>query len=68
MKIHLVKLAACFYVLVGLAFTAQIHAGEYYVYQEGKLVISKQKPPPGSKIIKQRTLEDSADNRIEEAR
>ena len=70
MKIHLVKLAVCFYVLVGLAFTAQIHASEYYVYQDaqGKLVISNQKPPLGSKIIKQRTLEDSADNRIEEAR
>ena len=70
MKTRIVKLAVCFYVLVGLAFTAQIHAGEYYIFQDaqGKLVISNQKPPAGSKIIKQRTLEDSADNRIEEAR
>ena len=62
MKTRLVKLAACFYVLVGLAFTAQIHAAEYYIFQDpqGKLVISNQKPPPGSKNIKQRTYSDTA--------
>ena len=62
MKTRLLKLAACFYVLVGLAFTAQIHAAEYYIFQDpqGKLVISNQKPPPGSKNIKQRTYSDTA--------
>jgi hypothetical protein len=53
------------FVLVCLAFTAQVHAGDYYIYQdaEGKLVISNQKPPSGSKILKQQTLADeSVDN------
>ena len=44
-------------------FTAtRLHAGEYFIYQDakGRLIISNQKPPPGSKIIKQQTLPDTA--------
>jgi hypothetical protein len=64
---RLLRLAFLF---IGLAFTTQVHAGDYYIYQDaqGKLVISNQKPPSGSKIIKQQTLLDSSDNQIQEAR
>jgi hypothetical protein len=67
MKTHLLRFAFLF---VGLAFITQSHAGEYYTYQDrdGKLVISNQKPPSGSKIIKQQTLLDLPDNQIQEAR
>ncbi len=55
-------LAFCFYLLAGFAAT-RVHAGEYYIYQESKggLVISNQKPPPGSKMIKQQSLPDTAE-------
>jgi hypothetical protein len=50
--------AALISFLLGLAVTAQAQAEDYYVYQtpNGALVISNQKPPPGSKIIKQLNL------------
>jgi len=50
--------------LIGLFVTftgvPAIHSGEYYIYRDikGVLVISNQKPPPGSKIIKQQSLPD----------
>jgi hypothetical protein len=55
-------LALCLYMLVG--FTAmKAHASEYFIYYDAKggLVVSNQKPPPDSKIIKQQTLPDLAD-------
>jgi hypothetical protein len=55
-------LALCFYMLVG--FTAmKAHASEYFIYYDSKggLVVSNQKPPPDSKIIKQQTLPDTAE-------
>src|SRR5215470_5441952 len=54
--------AACICLLVGFTAT-RLHAGEYFIYQDakGRLIISNQKPPPGSKIIKQQTLPDLAD-------
>ena len=57
-----------FYILSGMA--AQVAAGEYYVYRDsrGALIISNQKPPPGSTIIKQQTLSDEADNGTPQAR
>jgi len=49
-------------VFIGFVAT-QGYAGEYYIYRDSKgvLVISNQKPPPGSKIIKQQTLFDTAE-------
>jgi len=49
--------------LVGFTAT-RLHAGEYFIYQDakGRLIISNQKPPPGSKIIKQQTLFDTAES------
>ena len=53
--------------LIGLFVTftgvPAIHSGEYYIYRDikGVLVISNQKPPPGSKIIKQQSLPDLQD-------
>ena len=54
--------AACICLLVGFTAT-RLHAGEYFIYQDakGRLIISNQKPPPGSKIIKQQTLPDTAE-------
>ena len=54
--------------LIGLFVTftgaPAIHSGEYYIYRDikGVLVISNQKPPPGSKIIKQQSLPDLAES------
>ena len=50
------------YLLVGFV-AAQAYAGEYYIYRDstGLLVISNQKPPPESKIIKQHNFPDFAD-------
>jgi hypothetical protein len=55
-------LGLCFYLLIGFV-AAKADAGEYYIYQDSKggLVVSNQKPPPGSKIIKQQTLLDTAE-------
>jgi hypothetical protein len=55
--------AVCICLLVGFTAT-RLHAGEYFIYQDakGRLVISNQKPPPGSKIIKQQSLSDLAES------
>jgi len=52
----------CICLLAGFTAT-RLHAGEYFIYQDakGRLVISNQKPPPGSKIIEQQTLFDTAE-------
>ena len=57
-----ILLASCLYLLTGLTAT-QAYSGEYFIYQDsnGVLVISNKKPPPGSKIIKQQTLPDTAE-------
>jgi len=54
--------AVCICLLAGFTAT-RLHAGEYFIFQDskGRLVISNQKPPPGSKIIKQQTLPDTAE-------
>jgi hypothetical protein len=50
--------AALISLFLGVAVVTQAQAGNYYIYQtpNGALVISNQKPPPGSKIIKQLNL------------
>jgi Domain of unknown function (DUF4124) len=60
--------AVCICLLVGFTAT-RLHAGEYFIYQDakGRLVISNQQPPPGSKIIKQQTLPDTADTEAAQA-
>jgi len=52
-----ILLGFCLYMLIGFVAT-EVRAGEYYIYRnaDGGLVISNQKPPPGSKIIKQQSL------------
>jgi len=44
--------------LLGLALVTPGQAEDYYIYlnPNGKLFISNKKPPPGSKIIRQRDL------------
>jgi hypothetical protein len=51
--------------LAKLAVT-QGQAEEYYIYHDpdGKLVISNKEPPPGSKIIKQRSFPELIDSEI----
>ena len=58
-----ILLASCLYLLTGLTAT-QAYSGEYFIYQDpkGGLVISNQKPPSGSKIIKQQSLSDLAES------
>src|SRR5262249_19262564 len=55
--------AVCICLLAGFTAT-RLHAGEYYIYQDskGRLIISNQKPPPGSKIIKQQSLSELAES------
>jgi hypothetical protein len=57
-----------------LAFTSlllsvpvqQGNAAEYYIYRDsrGALVISNQKPPPGSQIIRQRDFPEAPDSQV----
>lgn len=70
MKTHLVRLAFCFLALICLVLASQVQAGEYYIYHDpaGKVVISNQRPPAGSKIIKQETLPEVTNAQLEEAR
>ena len=55
---------SAFFLLSTLAGVPATHSGEYYIYRDSKgiLVISNQKPPPGSYVIRQRTLADEADH------
>jgi len=55
--------------LVTLTDAPATHSGEYYIYREphGRLVISNQKPPPGSQIIRQRTLSDDRESVVPKA-
>ena len=62
------KLTFCFYLFLGFTLPTKGQAGEYYIYQDpnGKLVISNQQPPPGSKVIKQQTLPEEADSTVQQ--
>src|ERR1041385_2866428 len=44
----------------------QAQAGDYYIYQQpdGKLVLSNNPPPEGSKIIKKQNMPESADQQL----
>jgi hypothetical protein len=57
-----IELAIFFFLLIGPGITQAI-CGEYFIYKDPKdvLVISNQKPPPGSTIIKQHNFPDFAD-------
>ena len=48
----------------------QENAAEYYIYQapDGRLVVSNQKPPPGSKIIRQREFPEETVSQLEAER
>jgi hypothetical protein len=49
---------------LGLAVVTQAQGEDYYIYHDpdGKLFISNQEPPPGSKIIKQRSWPEATDS------
>jgi len=63
--------------ILTLAFTSLLvllpvqtgNATEYYLYQapDGRFVISDQKPPPGSKIIRQRDFSEDTVSQPEKA-
>jgi len=55
---------------VALAVVGHAYGGDYYTYQDlnGKLIISNNAPPPGSKIIKKETLSEVTDQQIAESR
>src|SRR5258708_16736459 len=55
--------------VIALAVVGDVYGGEYYVYQDlsGKLVISNNAPPPGSKILKRETLSEVTDQQIAES-
>jgi len=54
---------------VALAVVGHAYGGDYYTYQDlnGKLIISNNAPPPGSKIIKKETLSEVTDQQIAES-
>lgn len=60
----------CLFGFIALAAITDCSAGDYYIYQDpgGKLVLSNNAPPPGSKIIKKETLAEVTDQEIEESR
>ena len=54
---------------VALTVVGHAYGGDYYTYQDlnGKLIISNNAPPPGSKIIKKETLSEVTDQQIAES-
>ena len=54
---------------MALAVFGHVYGGDYYVYQDrnGKLVISNNAPPPGSKILKKEILSEVTDQQIAES-
>jgi hypothetical protein len=54
---------------MALAVFGHVYGGDYYVYQDrnGKLVISNNAPPPGSKILKKETLSEVTEQQIAES-
>ena len=54
---------------VALAVVGHAYGGDYYTYQDlnGKLIISNNAPPPGSKIKKKETLSEVTDEQIAES-
>jgi hypothetical protein len=63
------KLVLSFSWLIALAVVRPGYPGDYYIYQDpnGKLVISNNAPPPGSKIINKETLSEVTDQQIAES-
>src|SRR6266550_3774307 len=63
------RMALSFSWVIALAVVGDVYGGEYYVYQDlsGKLVISNNAPPPGSKILKRETLSEVTDQQIAES-
>ena len=61
---------SCFFGFIALAAITDSSAGDYYIYQDsnGKLVLSNNAPPPGSKIVKKETLSETTDQEIDESR
>ena len=64
-NLYSILLGFCLYMLIGFVAT-EVLSGEYYIYRDsnGVLVISNNKPPPGSKIIKQRDLPEETDSQV----
>ena len=60
-----ILLGFCLYMLIGFVAT-EVQSSVYYIYRDsnGVLVISNNKPPPGSKIIKQRDLPEETDSQV----
>jgi hypothetical protein len=58
--------AALLSFFLGLAVVTQAQAEDYYIDHDsnGKLFISNQEPPPGSKIIKQRSWPEVNDSEV----
>ena len=54
---------------MALAVFGHVYGGDYYVYQDrnGKLVISNNAPPPGSKILKKEILSEVTEQQIAES-
>jgi hypothetical protein len=54
---------------MALAVFGHAYGGDYYVYQDrnGKLVISNNAPPPGSKILKKEILSEVTGQQIAES-
>src|SRR6266480_6083801 len=63
------RMAFSFSWVIALAVVGEVYGGEYYVYQDvsGKLIISNNAPPPGSKILKRETLSEVTDQQIAES-
>jgi hypothetical protein len=63
------KLVLSFSWLIALAVVRPGYPGDYYIYQDpnGKLVISNNAPPPGSKILKKEILSEVTEQQIAES-
>jgi hypothetical protein len=63
-----IGLVFCFSLLLGLAAAPQGQAEEHYIYKDphGNLVISNQRPPAGSNVLRKIELPEATDAQVQQ--
>ena len=64
-----IGLVFCFSLFLGLAAAPQVQAEEHYIYKDphGNLVISNQRPPAGSNVLRKIDLPDATDPQVQQS-
>ena len=64
-----IGLVFCFSLFLGLALAPQGQAEEHYIYKDphGNLVISNQRPPAGSNVLRKIDLPEATDPQVQQS-